>query len=203
MKRSLYFILISLLVLTCGRTTRQDVTSEEALRAKAIEAGNEMAMKTQKVLGSTLKSTIQNEGIPQALKYCNVHAYPLVDSLENQYDVIIRRASSFNRNPQNKPDEEEMKIIKTYLADLEAGRTPETYVKMQDDIIHFAKPIILSDQICLNCHGKIGENIKVEHYKVIQALYSDDQATGHALGDLRGIWSIKFKKESLSNQEEI
>lgn len=198
MTRRSFFILVltGLTAISC-QSNKENRMTEDEIRAAAIEAGNQMAMKTQQVLGSTLKSTIQQEGIPQALKYCNVHAYPLVDSLEESYDVTIRRASSFTRNPDNRPDKEEMEIILDYLADLEAGRTPEPVVEIKNGSVFFAKPIILSDQVCLNCHGLPGEDVKDENLKVIQALYPDDKATGHRLGGLRGIWSISFKKDNL------
>jgi hypothetical protein len=47
----------------------------------------------------------------------------------------------------------------------------------------------------LNCHGVIGKNIDSTVYKTIKDFYPNDAATGYKLGDLRGMWSIKFNTE--------
>ena len=39
-------------------------------------------------------------------------------------------------------------------------------------------------------------DITEENYEVIKALYTEDDATGHEMGDLRGVWSIKFERDS-------
>jgi hypothetical protein len=142
-------------------------------------------------------ATIQQRGIPAALDYCSLHAYPLVDSIEQKYGVKIKRASMATRNQQDAPDPQEIKIIELYLKDIQQGKIPEVSVKVKPDEIHFAKPILLNDVVCLNCHGRVGTDITEENYRVIKALYPEDKATGHKLGDLRGIWSIKFNRKDL------
>jgi hypothetical protein len=172
--------------------------TEEELREFAIAEGNRISMETQQLLGSTLKTTIQQEGIPEALRYCNLNAYPLVDSIEQKYSVIIKRASTDIRNPQDAPDEDELQFINAYQDSLVSGKTPQAFVKVGEKDVHFARPILLNDAVCLNCHGKIGADIAPENYQVIKALYPEDKATGHELGDLRGIWSIRFSREDLA-----
>ena len=199
MRRSVIVILAGMLVFSACTTSKKEDT--ESLKNKARMEGEKIAMETQKVLGSTLKSVIQSQGIPPALKYCNVHAYPLVDSLENKYQVSIKRASTATRNPADEADEEERRIILDYMETLEAGKTPEVYVNVGSDEVHFAKPIILNDQVCLNCHGDVGKEIKPEHYDIIKALYPGDDAAGHKIGDLRGIWSIRFDRSVLAGME--
>ena len=166
----------------------------------AMQQGDLISENTQKVLGTRLKEVIQDKGIPQALTYCNLNAYPLVDSLQDIYKAEIRRASLKTRNPANAPDKREEKIIKEYLNEIQEGVTPAVKVVLQNDKLYYYRPIILSAQLCLNCHGNIGTDIKEDNYRVIKALYSDDNATGHKMGDLRGIWSITFEKESLGDQ---
>ncbi len=197
-----YLLIIPFLFLFLipGCNTSRNRIEESRLTEIAILEGNRIAMETQQLLGSTLKSTIQERGIPAALDYCNLNAYPLVDSIQEKYDVSIKRASMATRNPQDAPDHEEMKIIDTYLEAFREGNTPEVFVNISQKEIHFAKPILLNDAVCLNCHGQVGTDISDENYRVIQALYPEDQATGHKLGDLRGIWSIKFKRQDLEKK---
>jgi hypothetical protein len=188
------FIILS----ACGPTRKELPEAELIMLAK--EEGNRITMETQHLLGSTLKSKIQQAGIPEALEYCNLNAYPLVDSMQMKYHAIIRRASMDTRNPLDKPAEDEKIIIEDYQSNLKEGKTPEIYVKVKENEVHYARPILLTDAVCLKCHGTVGENISPEHYRIIQNLYPEDQATGHSLGDLRGIWSVKFRRKDLEKR---
>ena len=58
----------------------------------------------------------------------------------------------------------------------------------------FFSPITTQD-LCLKCHGKLGETLAVADYAVIKDLYPADDAIGYASGELRGIWSIAFPAE--------
>ena len=189
----IFLFMFHILFISCNSTKKR--LSNEELIEIVKEEGNRITAITQQVLGSKLKSTINEQGIPQALKYCNLQAYPLIDSLEEKMDVEVKRASIKTRNPQDSPDRNELKIINNYLSDIKKSQTPEVYVSIQQNEIHFAKPIILNDQLCLNCHGQVGKDITDENYHVIKALYPEDNATGHQLGDLRGIWSLKFNRD--------
>lgn len=202
MTRMKFLLIISsvYLCLISGCNISKNRIPEASLKEYAIQEGNLITTETQQLLGATLKSTIQQRGIPAALEYCNLNAYPLVDSIKEKYTIKIKRASLATRNPQDAPDLEEMKIIEGYLKDLKEGKTPEIFVDIKQKEIIFAKPILLKDAVCLNCHGRVGRDITDENYRVIQALYPEDKATGHKMGDLRGIWSIKFNREDFEKE---
>jgi len=193
------YILISLLALilsvSCNTSSKKQELQENEIKLLALEKGNLITDKTQSVLASNLKQVIQRDGISQAIKYCDVKAYPLVDSLKKVYQAEIRRASLRTRNPNNSPDQAEEKIIQEYQDNIENGETPSPIAILDDETVHFYKPIILNAALCLNCHGVIGQEIKEENYEIIKALYSNDNATGHKMGDLRGVWSITFNKD--------
>jgi len=197
MKRYLIFIfsMIFALALSCQQKNEHHLTETELL-SLATQQGDLISENTQKVLGSKLKEVIQKDGIPQALKYCNVKAFPIVDSLQDVYKAKIRRASFKTRNPGDAPDKMEEKIINEYLEAIKNGDTPSAKVVLSSKKVHYYKPIILSASLCLNCHGNIGSDISEDNYKIIKALYTEDKATGHEMGDLRGIWSITFKRDS-------
>jgi hypothetical protein len=188
---------------SCQQKSDKSVLTDDEVKKLAIEQGNLISEKTQMVLGSKLKSVIEAEGIPQALKYCNVHAFPIVDSLQDIYDAKIRRASQKTRNLEDTPDKMEQKIINEYLEALQRGETPATKVILDQTEVHYFKPIILSAALCLNCHGKIGSDITEENYEIIKALYAEDNATGHEMGDLRGVWSIQFERDSFQKNDVL
>jgi len=188
--------IICILIFSCQQQSEKNNLTDDEIRDLAIQQGNLISEKTQMVLGSKLKEVIQNEGIPQALKYCNVNAFPIVDSLQEVYGIRIRRTSQKMRNPSDTPDKMEQKIIDEYMDVIQKGETPTVKVVLSKKNVDYFKPIILSASLCLNCHGNIGSEIKYENYTIIKALYTEDKATGYKMGDLRGIWSIKFERNS-------
>jgi len=198
--RNFLYILFLIILIMPGCKSSKKTLSDTELTEMAIEEGNRISMETQQLLGTTLKSKIQQHGIMEALSYCNLNAYPLVDSMQTRYEIRIKRASLDTRNPMDQPDRNEFAIIQNYQSDLEAGRTLEVFVEIRENEVHYARPILLNDAVCLNCHGMVGKDIAEENYRIIRDLYPEDQATGHSLGDLRGIWSLKFNKEVLEKR---
>ncbi|MDX1585620.1 MAG: DUF3365 domain-containing protein, partial [Balneolaceae bacterium] len=132
-------------------------------------------------------------------KFCNVEAIPLTDSLSRNAGIEIRRASHRPRNPLNEADSLEMQTINAYLEQLENEQPldPVTY-RLGDDYIYHA-PIRITNALCLNCHGQPGSDISEEHLAIINELYTNDKATGFEMGDLRGIWSIRFPKSAVDS----
>ena len=48
--------------------------------------------------------------------------------------------------------------------------------------------------LCLKCHGQISNGLDSSAYEVIQQRYPSDRAIGYSLGDLRGMWSIRWAR---------
>jgi hypothetical protein len=176
--------------------------SPEQMEALAMQRGKEIAMASQKTLGANLKGAIQRGGIQEAFTFCNVQAMPITDSLSRAYDASVKRATLWVRNPKDEPTETERIILEEYQAMMQAGETPEPRViNLNEDYVLYTQPIAIGNGLCLNCHGEVGTQIQEETYALIQERYPDDQATGHKMGDLRGIWSIRFDKSSLKQEE--
>jgi len=191
-------ICIFLLALSCENRRKSSKLTNDELENIAITEGDLISQVTQMVLASKLKEIVQEEGIAEALKYCNVNAYPIVDSLEEVYHIKVKRASLRTRNPGDIPNKMEESIIDDYSQQIGNGITPEVKIILDDENVHYFKPIIISAELCLKCHGQIGSDILEKDYEIIKGLYPNDNASGHKLGDLRGIWSISFKKDALS-----
>ncbi len=173
------------------------VTKAEILGA-ASKAGDQIAKVAQSSLASVLVEKIQSEGVSAAIQHCNVMAFPLVDSVATIYDAEIRRVSTRMRNTEDKPDEIESEILDAYEYASENNLPMEPNVQeISDRVILYTKPILLSNPVCLNCHGNIGTDITPENHNQINSLYPDDSATGYKIGDLRGMWSIRLLKKNL------
>lgn len=183
-------------------STQQESTNLEQVQTLAMERGKEIASASQQALASNLKGAIQRGGIEEAFKFCNVQAMPITDSLSRVYDATVKRATLWVRNPKDEATEVEREILEAYHAQMEAGETPEPrVVNLDNDYVLYTQPIAIQNGLCLNCHGEVGTQVQQSTYQLIQERYPDDQATGHKMGDLRGIWSIRFDKSSLQKEE--
>lgn len=176
-----------------GTTDQKEdnIVSEE----KIMAMGDSIATNSQQTLAKNLQQAIQRGGIAEAIQFCNLAAMPLTDSLSRAYNVQIKRASLRLRNPEDAPTEQEEAILNNYQQKLAQGQdlTPQLY-ELDGEHLLYTKPIIINNALCLNCHGEVGKQVTTETYTLIQEKYPDDNATGHQMGDLRGMWSITFSK---------
>ncbi len=172
--------------------------SESEILNLAKERGDKIATQAQMALGSKLKEALQEGGPVHALEFCNVNAYPLLDDLRETYNVSIKRASLRTRNPDDKPNDIEAQILDAYQYNIENElELNDNLQKLGDSAILFTRPISLNNGICLNCHGEVGTEINQLTLEKIEELYPEDNAKGHKLGDLRGMWSIVFDRKEL------
>lgn len=189
------------LLASCGPSPRPSDSIEEtpelteAEAASALERGKQIAQLTFAELSGHLSQAIEEGGVPNALQYCNVAAYPLVDSLSQLHQATIRRTSLRIRNLKNAPTEAERAVLLAYQEQIAAGGEPAPRVeRLPEGNIAFYAPIRILP-LCLQCHGKVGQDVLEENTALLRQLYPQDEAVGYALGDLRGIWSITFPSE--------
>ncbi|HHP7241513.1 MAG TPA: DUF3365 domain-containing protein [Cyclobacteriaceae bacterium] len=189
------YVLIFLLV-SC--IDNHDKSSDKNIEEVAMKEGKRISSLAQKALGSQLMKKVSQDGAASALEFCNLAAYPILDSLKTDMEVIIKRAAIKNRNPKNRASEVESTLIYEYEKQLKNDERLEPRVQvLNDEEILFAAPIKTKNALCLNCHGKVGSEINDETLAAINTLYPKDNAVNHKVGDLRGIWSLTFKKDEL------
>jgi cytochrome c553 len=157
------------------------------------EIGLEFALGTKKVLGKNLMGTIQNKGTLAALEFCNEKAIHLTDSMATKYNASIKRVSDKPRNPENAANQREIEIIEMYKKALNDSLDINPITETKNEQNQFYYPII-TNGMCLQCHGKPEEQIKPEILNTLSELYPQDKATGYTENEIRGIWSITFKK---------
>jgi hypothetical protein len=201
MKNISIIAVFALLLLSCnGQNQKKDSSKKNQAKkeqqvtstidtATIIQRGDSISMVTGKTLMGQLQAAMGRGGIEEAVKYCNVNAYPLTDSISNKFNVSISRAAERNRNPENSLQEQDVPVFEQYKNNEDLG----SLVKTHGDDIYFYKPINLKG-FCVSCHGNIENNIGEENYALIKKLYPNDKAINFSPGDLRGMWKIKFEE---------
>lgn len=158
-------------------------------RLSSEERGLKYALATKAELSNKLIGTIQKKGTLEALEFCNVKAVPLTDSMSTVYNANIKRVSDKPRNINNKANKSELEFIKSFKTTISNKEEPQPIVIESQNMVNFYYPIITND-LCLKCHGKPDKEIQSNTLQTIKKLYPDDKAIGYGIGEVRGIWSI-------------
>lgn len=184
------FVFASLFAIAaCNNTPKTSTWDATPYR----ERGLEIAGITQTTMSTQLKKALEEGGVPNAVQYCNLAAYPIADSLSKIHNATIRRVTDKPRNPNSAMTAHEQEIFNQFQSQWNGSQQVAPIVEqLQNGEVAFYAPIGIQ-ALCTKCHGKLGETLMPEDYAVIQQLYPEDQAIGYSEGDLRGMWSIVMK----------
>jgi outer membrane PBP1 activator LpoA protein len=158
-----------------------------------LQKGKELAQATGKVLASQLVSAIEAKGTHQALEFCNIEAIPLTDSMSTHLSAKIKRVSDKYRNPKNAANKQELAYINQAKAELtQNGETKPKIFEQNKKIVGYYP--IMTNALCLQCHGNFDSDINEETKNAIQENYPKDLAIDYKANELRGIWVIEMDK---------
>lgn len=173
--------------------------SEAEILEEAMIWGDSISTEAQMQLISQLQNAISEKGVPGAIEFCNINALPILTEVGKVHGVSIKRASNRYRNPADQPDAQEAPILDAYEYNAENGIKSEPNIQKIDggEVFLYTKPIVIPGGLCLSCHGDPGKDINAETLSKLAELYPEDQAKGHKVGDLRGMWSLKIPKKEV------
>lgn len=174
--------------------SKASVESSESLQKDYTEIGIKYATSTQAELGKNLMAAIQRNGTLGAMEFCNIQAYPITDSMATIHNTKLKRVSDKPRNPNNLASKDELKHIDYFKNMLASDKEYQPIVEQEKGKVHFYLPII-TNQMCLQCHGKSNEQIAPTTMTAIKDLYPQDRAIGYSANEVRGIWSVVFDQE--------
>jgi hypothetical protein len=213
MKKSVIITCIAFLLFSCGPQERvSKETFEQVNQAMEVKRltevqildeamvwGDSISSEAQRQLISSLQSAIAERGIVGAIEFCDVQALPILGEVSQKYGVEIRRVSNRYRNPGDQPNEEENPILEAYEYNAESGNksAPNIQKFENGEVFLYTKPIVIAGGFCLSCHGDPGRDINAETLQKLSELYPQDNAKGHKVGDLRGMWSIRIPKREV------
>ena len=158
------------------------------------ELGLKYAMNTKAVLGKNLIVSIKNKGTEQAVAFCNTRAFNIVDSAGVALNTKIRRVSDFPRNATNNANSTQLNYISNAKTTLKNGEKIKPVIQEIDGKMVGYYPI-LTNKMCMQCHGTPNSQILPATLTKINKLYPTDKATGYGENELRGIWVIEMDKK--------
>jgi hypothetical protein len=164
-----------------------------AAREWVLQTGKKVAAETFGLLSSNLQQALATGGVTNALPYCSLAASPLTASVGERHGVEVRRVTHKARNLKAAATEFELLMLDQFRDALVRSNAPSPLItNLHDGTLVFYAPIILTNALCLKCHGQPGSDIAPEALQVIRRLYPADQAVGFGLGELRGAWRVEF-----------
>jgi hypothetical protein len=195
----LLFILtaIGFLTMSCGSEKSTEPENRSAQAAKLPspeEIGQEISMAAQKQLGRNLMQAIEEGGYAHAVSYCRVEAKNITDRVGVAKNAEVSRVSDQWRNPNNAASEDEMAYIAYYKQALKDNTDWSPKLIIAEGIHTYYAPI-LTQPLCLNCHGDTQTDIKAETLTRIQSDYPQDQAVGYGISEVRGMWKIEWQED--------
>jgi hypothetical protein len=179
--RNLVFLLFAFVSLA-SHSVIADQQQEFQMQSKA--AIKEFATTLKGALVSAMKSG----GPTEAIQVCNQVAPTIAATLSEKYGFEIARTSLKVRNPDNKADCWEQKVLNQFEERKQDGEEIKmlTFSKINAQEMRMMKAIP-TGAVCLKCHGS---NIAEPVQASLNELYPEDQATGFSLGDIRGAFTI-------------
>jgi hypothetical protein len=158
-----------------------------------LENGKSLAMQTKASLGKNLAIAINEKGSDGAVEFCNTRAIPITDSMSLVLDTKIKRVSDKPRNASNQANEAELAYINNWNAAKAKGEEhPPLLTEIGGKMVGYYP--IVTNQMCLQCHGEPEKQINTKTLSKIKKLYPADKAIGYAEGDIRGIFVVEMNK---------
>ena len=154
--------------------------------AEAVAAGEAAAATLTRELMGRVSSAIAQGGPAYAIDFCSEEALPLTSAVAEELGVRIKRTSSRVRSAENAPDADEQAALAYFERELEEGNPlPQHLIRRVDAETRYYRPIVVAE-LCTTCHGPrdaLGPEVRA----VLDERYPEDQATGYAAGDFRGL----------------
>lgn len=189
------FLFSVLLVLIIAQKKPNEQTLFAAVQDSTYLAqGKTHVMALQKVLVGQLVNAISDKGSAGAVDFCQLQAIPLTDSISESEGVSISRVTDRPRNPDNFGDSHELALIDKLKFKKQKGDalTPELRKKQGEVTAYYP---IVTNTLCLQCHGSPESQISSETLETLKKHYPDDMATGYSENEVRGLWKVIMKME--------
>lgn len=197
--RAIPFVLLLLSSLpSCSRddggstgTGTSTTSGANANDATFADEASRRAMAFQLALRLELTQAVQEGGAAKAIEVCSQRAQVIAASASSD-TFRVRRVGTRLRNAANAMSERDRKALEA-LAARTAGDDAPLRVEGDGEIAASLYVPIRIAETCLQCHGDAAA-MAADAKQALAQRYPSDQATGYALGDLRGAVVVDQKR---------
>ena len=176
-------------LLGCEQEPKRLDSVPARLQPKVAQA-EKAAGDLKKTLLSRLTRAMKSGGAGAGIEVCSTQARTLSQEVATRNGVQIGRSSERLRNPENAP----RAWVRSYLNSVKgmpaAAAKPAVYDLGKS--VGVVQPLGTLP-LCVQCHGQ-SESLSAEVKKRLANSYPEDQATGFAVGDLRGVLWVEVAK---------
>lgn len=181
----------------CAEGIDSGVDSEHAAEDLRIEASRTYANRLQTELGARLKSALAAGGPVQAITVCQIEAPGIARALETEGGPsYVGRTALRVRNRANDPDDEARAVLAEFELELGPDAPPPSrFITRADGSARYLQAIPMQP-LCIACHGS---KLSTEVSEALAERYPQDEATGFAVGELRGAFLIDWPADGPGN----
>ncbi|GAA5481941.1 Tll0287-like domain-containing protein [Haloferula sargassicola] len=155
-----------------------------------VAAARETAQAAFGRLSGALSEAMAEGGPGSAIALCSTQAVEIAREVGQAHGMDVIRLSDRPRNPDQGASGDDATAMEAFRADIAGGRPPKPSATRAGDGSAVVRiPILLSNPLCLKCHGD-PDQMDPEIKDRLRDVYPDDKATGYALNELRGMWRV-------------
>jgi hypothetical protein len=153
-------------------------------------AGDSITAYADTLLRRTLARELAKGGVANAANFCRPQTYPAVDSMAKKWHATPRRVEWQPTSATTTP-----------VASAAAGLRPDTLRligRPGEDTFFYQRPITLSNNLCLRCHGQPGRDLTAAEAKLLQQQHPGLKATGRQAGQVLGAWQLTEERSGVA-----
>lgn len=195
-------ILISIALAGCAASGSRSAAQAEPASAPqpmpqaVLEEATGIANRLGAELTARLQAAMAAGGPVAAVEVCQDEAPAIASRLSRETGWQVHRVGTRVRNPYSgQPDAWEQFALQELERRVRAAEAPErlviatTVTEPQGEAYRYVRAIV-TGPLCLACHGAREQQSEELQAALAQA-YPHDAATGYALGELRGAFSLR------------
>ncbi|MDO1445746.1 DUF3365 domain-containing protein [Rhodocytophaga aerolata] len=173
------------------------VTQPQIIDA-AFKRGSQITDTLQQALTRQMQKAVAEKSLTEAAAYCKLEQLEAYKQLQEKHTASIKRVRLKAPKADLLLNEMEKQLLDAYQYNQENKLPLENNVqKSGAEEMLFTAPILVSNTVCLKCHGKVGTDLSGEEYQTLQATYRMDSLVNYSLNQPIAIWSILFPRKGL------
>ncbi|MDQ3290009.1 MAG: DUF3365 domain-containing protein [Bacteroidota bacterium] len=160
--------------------------------------GDSIVRTAEQQMLAHLKTTLDSGNFKAALNYHKLEEYPAVQEIAQKYLANLGRTDKTWPNSATDPAS---LLLQEQLQQYSAQSNQKQVLK--PNIIRvgttellYTKPILMTNSLCLHCHGQSEKNLTPENKKALPENFNTKHAN-YQSGEWAGMWYVRFKTKGI------